>query len=219
MWDVLIFAGVAIFLIFKLGSVLGRRTGKERPPTDIFRPAESNGDGNVVSLPGRQDKAGVDAPAAPLDDTPLGRGLAAITQADPEFDGAQFLEGARGAFEMVLNAFAAGDGKTLKMLLADEVYQSFAAAIRGREIAGEKLEETLVGIDDARLVEARLDGRTAFVAVEFRSKQITALVDADGKVIEGDPTAVVDVVDIWTFSRDTRARDPNWALVETRSPE
>lgn len=219
MWDVLIFAGVAIFLIFKLGSVLGKRTGKERPPSDVFRPAETQGDGNVVSLPGRQDKPSVDAPAAQHDDTPLGRGLAAISAADPDFDGEQFLEGARGAFEMVLNAFASGDGKTLKMLLSDEVYQSFAAAIREREKAGEKLEETLVGIDEARLVEARMDGRTAYVAVEFRSKQITALVDADGKVIEGDPNAIVDVVDIWTFARDTRDRDPNWALVETRSPE
>lgn len=218
MWDVIFFAGLAIFVIYKLGTVLGQRTGKERPPSEVFRPADQNDGDKVVQLPGRQDKPSIDAPA-PVDDTPVGRGVAAIRQADPDFDDQAFLEGARGAFEMVLNAFAEGDGKTLKMLLSDEVYQNFAAAIREREKAGEKLEETLVGIDKATLVDARLDGRTAFVSVEFRSKQITALVDAEGKVIEGDPNTMVDVVDIWTFSRDTRSKDPNWVLVETRSPE
>ena len=220
--DIIIFAIIAVALIYRLGSVLGRRTGHERPPSDIFRPNDQdNADDNIVPLPGQDRRPSVDAPAAedPVADTPVGRGLVAIRAADADFHPDGFLEGARGAFEMVLNAFAAGDGKTLKMLLADEVYQSFAAAIREREKAGERLDETLVGIDEATIVDARLDGRTAYVSVEFKSKQITALVDADGKIIEGDANAIVDVVDIWTFARDTRARDPNWALVETRSPE
>lgn len=221
--DILIFALIAVFLIFRLGGVLGRRTGHERQPGDIFRRRERDGqeagDDNVVPLPEKGRAAPVDAPPAPAADTPLGRGLADIARADGDFSSSGFLEGARGAFEMVLEAFANGDGKTLKMLLADDVYESFAEAIRAREKAGEQLQETLVGIDSAEIVDARLDGKTALVTVKFQSQQVTALVDADGKVIEGDPNAVVGVTDLWTFARDTTSRDPNWVLVETRTPE
>ena len=139
--------------------------------------------------------------------------------ADPAFDPETFAGGARGAFEMILEAFAKGELGGVKPILSPEVYANFAQAVKTRDEAGEKLENTLVGVRSAEIAEAYMDSRNAVVAVRLVSDQINGTRDRAGNVISGDPSAVTAVTDLWTFQRDTRARDPNWMLVATESVE
>lgn len=210
--DIVFFAMVAAFLVLRLRSVLGRRTGAERPP-EKWIAGEAPGE-NVIDL-GKARRA-----AAPVGDgTPVGDGIAAIQGADRAFDPVGFIAGARGAFEIILGAFAAGDKARLKPLLAPDVFRHFADAIDARLRQGEVLTTELVGIRTAETIDARLDGTIASVTVRFVSEQVNALRGRDGQVIEGNPERVVDVIDEWTFRRDTRSADPNWALAATHSPE
>ena len=149
---------------------------------------------------------------------PVAAGLARIKAADPAFDPAEFETGAQAAFEAIVDAFATADTGTLRALLNDEVFENFEQAIRARLDAAETLETTVVGIKKADIIEAAMSGHNAIVTVTFVSEQVNVTRDADGEVIDGDPAQVTDVTDIWTFSRNTRSRDPNWKLIETRSP-
>ncbi|WP_343055058.1 Tim44/TimA family putative adaptor protein [Azospirillum oleiclasticum] len=223
--EIVIFAMIAAFLVYRLRSVLGRRTGEERqrpnPYTPPVRPQQNgpqpNGPDNVVPLPDRVrpiDGAPADA-GEPLS---LAASLAQIRSADPSFDEKIFIQGASAAFTMVVEAFAKADTATLRPLLSDDVYDNFAGAIRERQNAGETLETRIDRIRDADVVEARLDGRTAFLTVKFVSDQMNVTRDRNGAVAEGDADKVVEVTDIWTFARNIRSRDPNWLLVETRVP-
>lgn len=226
-FDIILFALIAIFLVLRLRSVLGTRDGHEGGYEDRFdRRADtdtsSDDDDNVIALPNGRDVSEVEkASTPPPADEAFGyegavaEGIQAIRKADPRFLPGEFLEGSRMAFEMILNAYAQGDLKTLKQLLSAEVYQGFAQAIDDRKKADQTLQETLVGISDADIVEAELDNRDAVVTVKIVSEQISALLDSDGTVIEGDPTKVVTATDYWTFSRSTKSRNPNWALVGT----
>lgn len=216
--DIVFFAMVAVFLIFRLRSVLGRRTGHERQPPNEWSmrrdaPAEAQAD-NVIDLPGMRKPV-----AEKLPEGPVGNGLLTIQAADPSFSLQEFLSGARIAFEMIVDAYGRGDTKLLRPLLADEVYEPFARAIDARDRAGETLDSELLGVRSAEVVEARMDGAMALVTVRFVSEQVNVLKDAEGRVIEGDPTRVTDVIDEWTFRRDTRSRNPNWQLAATRAPE
>lgn len=223
--DIIIFAAIAVFLGLRLRSVLGRRTGNERP-RDPFKPlpreeAEAARD-KVIPLPDRTrtqqpgEAATVDVTPSPEEESVPG--LAQIRAADPGFETQSFLAGARAAFEMIVGAYAAGDTATLKPLLSSEVFDNFNSAIKARNKAKETLSTTLVGINSAEIIEAELQGRTAFVTVKFVSEQINVTKDAEGRIVDGDPSTVATITDIWTFSRHTRARDPNWTLVATRSP-
>ena len=203
--DILFFAMVAAFLILRLRSVLGRRTGHEKPPlANHGKPGEDN----VVKL-GQRRGEGEDA------GTPLEAGLAQIQVTDRTFDPEEFLVGARVAFEQIVDNFAKGEKDNLRPLLSDEVYDNFTSAIDARDRQGHTLETTLVAIKDAELIEARLDSRIAFLTVKFVTEQINVTRDANDKIIEGDPDHVTQITDIWTFARNTRSRDPNWTLVET----
>jgi predicted lipid-binding transport protein (Tim44 family) len=218
--DILILAMLAAFIIFRLRSVLGRRTGHERPPSDAFsRSLETDKKArdrdNVVALPERDDAK--EKPAKEPT-TPLEKGVAAIRAADPSFDEAGFIEGAKAAFEMIVTSFAMGDLSKVKAFLAKDVYENFADAVEERLKAKETLETTVVGFKSAALTDARMVERNAQVTVKFVSEQINASRDRNGAVIDGNPETPVDVTDIWTFARDTRSRDPNWALIETSSP-
>jgi predicted lipid-binding transport protein (Tim44 family) len=225
--DILFFAMVAAFIALRLRSVLGRRTGQERRRTGGFpgaaRPnGAADGKGasdNVVALPDRSGAASeADAAIADLAEGKVKTGLTQIRLADPSFDLNQFLTGARAAFEMIVQAYAAGDKDALRPLLADEVFAGFAGAIDQRSADGQTLDTQLMAIEKAEVVDAAMQGNMARVAIRFTSEQINVVRDADGKEIEGDPTSVEEVVDIWTFERDTGSRDPNWTLVETRTP-
>jgi predicted lipid-binding transport protein (Tim44 family) len=220
-FDIILLALVAAFLVLRLRSVLGRRTGAERPADPVRPPIakrEVGGD-NVVSLTEAAVRDAVkdsgkesDKPAAAQ-----GSGLAQIRAADPQFDPATFLQGARGAFEMIVQAFAAGDIATLRPLLSDDVYERFAEAIRQRVAAKETQETNVVSIKSHEISDAELQGRTAFVTVKFISDQINALRAADGSVLDGGPDQVLEKTDFWTFARNLRSQDPNWLLVATRS--
>ncbi|MCW5773569.1 MAG: Tim44 domain-containing protein [Rhodospirillaceae bacterium] len=210
----LIFAAIAVFVIVKLRSVLGTRTGFEKK-NEPYAPADNRD--KVIPLPERRQQeapTGSEAGKQPMD-----AGVAAIRRADPSFDLDGFLDGAKMAFEMIVTAFAKGDEKTLEPLLAPPVFESFAADIRRRREAGETRETTVAAIRSVRLHEARLEGREARVAVVIVSEQSNVTRDSSGAVIDGDPKATETVSDLWTFARDTRSRDPNWQLVETAAAE
>ena len=217
--DILIFAMIAAFLVYRLRGVLGRRHGEERQRPNPYtpRPGQEGGD-NVVALPDRTRPPVDVPPPAPGEPYSLAAGIAQIQANDPTFDEKGFMQGARQAFEMIVTAFAQGDTPTLRPLLSDDVYDNFAAAIRSRQSSGESLETKVVNIRDADLIEARMDGRTAFVTIKFVSEQINVTRDSAGTIIDGDPEQPLEVVDIWTFARNTRSRNPNWTLIETRVP-
>ncbi len=220
-FDIILFAMVAAFLVLQLRRVLGRRTGNEKPPNEAvverFTAArDAKPVDNVVTLPPRaSDATPSAAEQAPGD--PVAAGIARIGAADSSFEPRQFLDGARGAFEIIVHAFAAGDTASLRPLLSDEVYDGFAEAIRQRIAAKETHETHLVAVKSTEISEADLNGRTAFVTVAFRSDQVNVTRAADGKVVEGDPEQIVEKTDFWTFARNTRSQDPNWKLVATRS--
>jgi predicted lipid-binding transport protein (Tim44 family) len=232
--DILFFGAIAVFLVFRLRSVLGKRMGHEQKDARRYadyrlgpekageKPANDTRreDDKVVALPDRSgngDRAAKPA-AEPAAIGPLEAGLARIKAVDPDFTKDGFLAGAKAAFEMIVAAYAAGDVATLRPLLSNEVFERFKAAIDQRRKAGETLSTTLVGIKSAELIEASLQDRTASTTVKFVSEQVNVTKDAAGKVVDGDASQVTTVTDIWTFARNTRTRDPNWSLVATRSP-
>lgn len=248
LFDIILFALIAVFLVLRLRGVLGSRDGHEgrddrgqdndSPFGDVFKrdqdasktdntdnDSNDDNDDNVIELPGPRSPGAASTQPGPAPaeeeqfEGPLGEGIKAIRIADPSFVAKDFVEGSTFAFEMILNAYAEGDVKTLKSLLNSDVYGGFAQAIEDREAAGQTLQETLVGINSAELMEAYMDGRDANVTVKFVSEQISALMDSDGAVIEGDPTQVVKATDFWTFARTTKSRNPNWTLVGTGALE
>lgn len=228
-----VFLALAVFVIWRLRSVLGQKTGHEQPPVDTFarreRPQQppqspaAPGD-NVVRLPtGAPDRQPA-PPAAPAPDrwagiaepdSPVAKGLDDIARAEQGFDARGFVEGAKSAYEMIVIAFAQGDVATLKGLLAKDVFDGFERAIKDREARKEKVETTFVSIDEAKIVAAEGRNRIGQVTIRFVSKLISVTRDAAGQVIDGSPEAVVDMTDVWTFARTLGARDPNWQLVAT----
>jgi predicted lipid-binding transport protein (Tim44 family) len=225
--DIVLFALVAGFLILRLRSVLGRRDGHQTRAPDPFapRPKAEHTDETVVRLPKCTERP-VDAVPLPPSEVAPGAGegalQAALTQikiADPRFDVDEFISGARIAFELILNAFAAGDSEALKPLLSPEVFGNFVRSMRDRQANGQRLETKLVALKSSTPVEAYMAGRTAHITVKFVSEQVSALYDSAGSVIEGNPDAVIEVTDFWTFARDTRSPDPNWTLVATASAD
>ncbi len=209
--DIIFFACVALFIAFRLRSVLGRRTGHEHRPEPP--PLERTATDNVVPLPGREEAS--DPSFSHIADDDLREGLNAIRREDPSFDLEDFLAGARQAFEMIVGAFARGDTDLLRPLLADDVFEGFANAIAQRNEAGESLETEVVAIKQADAVGARNDGARAIVVVRFVSDQVNVTRDTNGAIVEGDPEHLAEIIDVWTFSRDTASRDPNWELVST----
>ena len=214
-FDIILFAMVAGFLVLRLRSVLGRRTGNERR-RDLFvrrdRPVADkvpviDEQGANGSMPAADTQA-VDAVA---------EGVNQIRRADPSFDASQFLEGVRIAFEMIVTAFASGDKAGLRPLLSDEVFQQFATAIDERAAAKETLETRILQLDSADISEAELLGRSAQVTAKLVSHQINVTRAMDRSIVDGDPEHPIEKTDYWTFARDTRSSDPNWVLVATSS--
>jgi predicted lipid-binding transport protein (Tim44 family) len=230
----IIFAALALFVVWKLRSVLGTRTGNEPRPDPLARNGRpgaapgpgANDEGNVVRLPGaaaeRRDQG---AAAKPRDEnrwaglaekgSTVWEGLDQAAAADPSFDPRVFLEGAKAAYEMIITAFARGDRQTLRGLLSKEVFDGFSQALADREAQGNRVDTTFVSIDKADISEVQMRGKMLQIAVSFSSKLITATFDRNNNVIDGNPDKVVDVADLWTFAHDVSSRDPNWALVAT----
>lgn len=223
----LFFLVAAVLIFLQLRSVLGRRTGNEKPPVDPYSAREAaraptSDDGKVVTLPRREvtdeDRfSEIDSVAKP--GTALNESLREMLKVDSSFQPREFLNGARMAYEMIVMAFADGDRKTLKNLLSKEVYEGFDAAISEREARGEVVKSTFVGIEKADIIQASANGTEEQVTVKIVSQLISATFDKAGAVVEGDQESVADVTDIWTFARDARSRDPNWKLVATESEQ
>jgi predicted lipid-binding transport protein (Tim44 family) len=219
--DLILFAMVAAFLVLRLRSVLGRRTGFERPRREgpgAYDPAAQR------QLPPAE--AAADQPPPPAaDDTrrivpeprsPVGQALLRIKGVEPSFDPLGFLHGAEGAFRMVVDSFAKGDRETLRMLLADDVYAGFEGEIARREAAGETQRSEVRAMEETRIEGAELRGTVADVTARFVSDQVNLTTAKDGSIAAGHES-VTELVDIWTFQRDLRSEDPTWKLVATQS--
>jgi predicted lipid-binding transport protein (Tim44 family) len=212
--DLLLFGMIAAFLVLRLRSILGRRTGFERS------------EGGPVPVPGmgRPTPPVVDAAAEPepavraLPDpaSPTGAALAGMRQVDGNFDPAHFLAGAEAAFRLIVAAFAAGDRVALRPLLGDETYRSFEQAIAAREAAGETQHSEIRGIQQATIEAASRTGTLGSITVKFVSDQIAETLDKNGQPVAGTD-AVTEITDVWTFERDLSQSDPAWRLAAARS--
>jgi predicted lipid-binding transport protein (Tim44 family) len=234
----IMFLVLAVVIILKLRSVLGRRTSDDEARIDRNRALERaraagkpGANDKVVAMPRRErsDQPGEATAAASAaeeervrafagGDQSLADGLLAIFRADSTFDPDNFVRGARQAYEMIVTAFAEGNRKALRNLLSKEVFDGFAGAISDREARGEIIDQSFVGINKADLLEAELKNGTAHVTVKFVSELISATRDRAGAVITGDTKKIKEVVDIWTFAREVASRDPNWRLIATQAP-
>jgi predicted lipid-binding transport protein (Tim44 family) len=190
--EILIAAMVAGVILFRLYTVLGRRTGHEPQPQDRLTPAPSAP--NLRALPAEKPSE------------PKARSLFDIQLADPGFETGHFLKGAKTAYEIILKAFASGDRASLKPLLSDEVYGAFDSEIAKR--GATPAPESLAGITDAQIVHATLEDKTAEITVSFRAQF------ASGAAQTGDYVQR-DVTDIWTFARQIGSSSPTWTLVAT----
>jgi predicted lipid-binding transport protein (Tim44 family) len=219
--SIIVFAAIAVFVIWKLRSVLGMRVDRETPATRRF---PGMGPIQAQPLPGAPPSERAALAASPDRWKGLAEpggeawaGLDAIATSDPSFSGASFVDGARKAYEMIVNAYAKGDRDTLHNLLAKDVFDSFAREIDGREKRGEKVETALVSIDEATIESARAEPGSNRITVRFVSELMSARRNRAGEVIEGSLDQASHIVDLWTFARDPRSRDPNWKLVATAS--
>lgn len=212
--QLLVLAGIAVFLILKLRSVLGTREGFEKPPLPAeperprplaraADPAEAGPDRDITDHVG--------------DDTPAARALAGMKLAEPAFSVTTFLQGARGAYEMILMAFERGDLAQVKPFLAADVFDSFAEAVAARQAQGLTVEAQFVGLRELALHDASFDRDTAEaeITVRFVGELTSVVRNAAGEVVEGSATAVKRQRDVWTFARRMGAADPNWQLVAT----
>jgi predicted lipid-binding transport protein (Tim44 family) len=209
--DLILFGMIAAFLVLRLRSILGRRTGFERQPT----PISAAQTGPMIDAQAE--------PVAPISNRSLpdpaglvGQALVRMRGIDRNFDSGNFLNGAEGAFRMIVAAFAAGDRQSLKGLLSDDTYRSFESVIAAREAAGHKQISELRAIHAATIEGAELAGNTARISVRFVSDQISLTEDAGGAPVAGTD-AVTELVDIWSFERDLTSSDPAWRLVAAAS--
>ena len=217
--EIIFFAMVAIFIILRLRSVLGRRTGNERPAQRTFvnnRGDSHRADGsNVVQLP---DRNGANDSDANIDtESEIKRSTSSIEEADPTFTVSGFVSGANAAYEMILHSFASGDTETLRTLLDDDVYEEFQRAIDLREERQQTLETTLVSIKETEIIEAHLQNQLAEVTVKYQSQVVNVVRGVDGTEVSGDPHVIQGLTDYWTFARDVQSANPNWKLTATRN--
>ncbi|OHC97773.1 MAG: preprotein translocase subunit Tim44 [Sphingomonadales bacterium RIFCSPLOWO2_12_FULL_63_15] len=214
MYVIVILAMIAGFLALRLYSVLGKRTGHEQEPA--LRPAEDRAKVTVLQPRPMAEGAGdsvrlADGLIAPGAEN----GVRALIAADRSFDVPQFVDGAKSAYRMVLEAFWRGDRDELAWLCDEDVRASFEAAIAAREAEGHVLDNRLVRIEKAQIVEASVNGGVAQIALRFEADIAAVTRDQDGNVVAGSMTDAVGTNDIWTFTRDVRSADPNWKLSET----
>lgn len=210
MYAIILFAMVAGFLALRLYAVLGKRSGHEQPmpkPAEERAPLPPLRTIDVVPEVREPGGRGIEAGAE--------QGLRAVIGADASFDLAQFLEGAKSAYRMILEAFWKGDTETLEWLVGDDVRHAFEQAISERNTAGHVLDNRLITIERATIAEASVEGRVARIAVRFDADIASVTRDQEGNVIAGSLSDAVETHDIWTFERNLRSQDMNWKLVET----
>ncbi|MDE0942499.1 MAG: Tim44/TimA family putative adaptor protein [Alphaproteobacteria bacterium] len=189
--------------------------------SDRGRPVSNDDDPDSPPPPPQEDDAETtntsqeEEAALWAEDSPVGAGLTKIKLADHNFEPSTFTEGARGAYEMIVDAFANGNRDALRSLLNDQTYENFVGAIEDREDKGHTLETTIVSLNAAEIVDAELKDKVAEVTIKFVSEMVAVTRDEDGEMLSDQLNGTHEVTDIWTFARDTRNRDPNWQLIET----
>jgi len=207
-------AGIAMFLILRLKSVLGTRDGFEGPPRSARAPANDERREAFEVIDGGPD---YDI----LDNVPEGSdaadALAQMKRVEPSFSVGEFLQGARGAYEMILMAFERGTLEDVTPFLAEDVYEAFAQVVDAREEQGLTIEAEFLGVHETRLVTANFDDdtKTAAITVRFVGELISVVRDNNGEIIEGKDRQPKRQKDIWTFERVMGSGDPNWRLVAT----
>jgi predicted lipid-binding transport protein (Tim44 family) len=218
--DIVILALIAGFILLRLRSVLGSKMGNDHP--DYFnRPANVLPEKlePVVQIdekslkPKPQEET--DAYMATLSNPAVSEVLNSIKDKDTQFSATHFLEGARGAFEMIFEAFAKGDGETLKFLLSDPIFQEFSKHMAARGTQENKTETTLVSVQAKDITHASIDGTVAHITVKILSEQVTVVRNPKGEIVDGNPSDIHHVDDNWTFERDVTAKNPNWKVIET----
>ncbi len=220
--SLLILAALAIFVLWKLRSVLGERSERDGSTVSGFRSSGAPTRGGP--LPGAAPSPGVAKPLAANRWNGVAEpgskawgGLDEIAATDTAFSGVSFIEGARKAYEIIVEAFAKSDRETLRRLLSADVFDRFAAEISARETRGETVQTALVAVESATVIDASALPRSNSITVRFVSQLITARRNREGRIIEGDPTNAAKIVDLWTFARNPGSRDPNWKLVATET--
>jgi predicted lipid-binding transport protein (Tim44 family) len=210
--DLVLFGLIAAFLVLRLRSILGRRTGFERsaPPGRV-----DLGRGPVIDV---RAEAAPPRPVRPLpaEESPTGRALRQMQSVEAGFDPQRFLDGAEQAFRMIVEAFAAGERTVLRPLLSDATYRSFETEIARREAAAETQRTEIRAVRSVTVEQAGVTGRHAEITVRFVSDQINLTVNAQGEPVQGTD-AVTELADLWTFERELGARDPTWRLAAARS--
>ncbi|WP_136636087.1 Tim44/TimA family putative adaptor protein [Pseudooceanicola onchidii] len=211
--QLLVLAGIAVFLILRLRSVLGTREGFEKTPVPKSDPAPDRRNDFEVIEGGPDPDIADHVPA----DSPAAEALAKMKAIEPGFSVSEFLSGARGAYEMILMGFERGEMEDIKPFLSHEVYESFAFVVNDRDAKGLSVESDFVGVKELQLVDAEFDDATneGELTVRFVGQLTFAVRDRAGEVIEGDPKAVKTQRDVWTFARAMGTNDPNWQLVAT----
>ena len=213
--QLMVLAGIALFLVLRLKNVLGTRDG--------FEPPRTNDEGAAPARPYRRDfeviEGGPDRDITDhVDDgTPEAHDLAAMKMAEPGFSVNEFVSGARGAYEMILMAFENGDLDAVKDFLDEDVLQTFVDVIADREDRGLKIEADFVGVREVGIAETTFDrsSQQAEITMRFVGELTSVVKDADGKIVEGNPNEIKKQRDVWTFARTMGANDPNWRLVAT----
>jgi predicted lipid-binding transport protein (Tim44 family) len=215
MIQIIILAGIALFLVLRLRSVLGTRDGFEKPPGVPAPTPPARRDRSFEVIEG----GGPDPDIADFVDAegPAGRALAAMKRVDPNFGVADFTHGARQAYEMIVMAYENGDLETLREFLSPEVYQPFAEAIEARQAKGYTVQADFVGIREVSLVDAHFDPATneGDVTMRFLGELTSVVRDPEGKIVEGDPKEIKQQRDVWTFTRNMASDNPNWLLTGT----
>ncbi|GAC1337495.1 MAG: Tim44/TimA family putative adaptor protein [Acetobacteraceae bacterium] len=214
--DLLLFGMIAAFLVLRLRSILGRKTGLERPQRETG-PVQVPGMGRAAA-PVIDSRAEPAAAARPLPDpaSATGAALERMRAIDRSFEPARFITGAEAAFRIIVGAFAEGDRVALRPLLTDDIYRSFEGAIATREAAGETQRSEIRGIEQAAIEGATLIGTIGSITVRFVSDQIAETLGRDGRPVAGTD-AVTEITDIWTFERDLSQSDPAWRLAVAHS--
>tara|TARA_R110002020_G_scaffold80502_7_gene200851 strand:+ start:2343 stop:3056 length:714 start_codon:yes stop_codon:yes gene_type:complete len=224
----LIVIAVAVFVLFRLRSVLGTRTGTERPPVERRKPAETPANEDTVvplrprtaAAPELDDDRRARKVEAEIEqfshgDAALAAGFRDVAEADATFTPKSFLEGAKQAYEMIVTGYATGDRTTLKNLLEKDVFDGFQRAISEREAAGQTVDFTFVGLPKVEYADAEYDKKNVLVTVRFHAEVVSATRDKDGNLVEGNADQVQTIADEWTFARNPKSRDPNWKVVST----
>ena len=212
--QLLVLAGIAVFLILRLRGVLGTREGHEKPAVTRHDPASSKQKHDFDVIEGGPD---LDITDHVEEGSDSAKALAAMKRTDPSFDVSEFLGGARGAYEMILMAFENGDLDTIVPFISEDVYEAFASVVDDRQRQGLTIDAKFIGISDMTLVEAEFDevSKEGDVTIRFKSELTSIVRDNGGDVIEGSESEIKRQKDTWTFSRKMDANDPNWRLVAT----